>query len=201
MKGNYLLKDKIFIGIHLSLVFFMAILSTYSTCKDYLEWKPPIFLENTEKVVSNLLSRNIPKIYSFVSGCDAGYGFYAPNVRVGNTVMVEANGRGVELGLKTHEGHLMSNVLMGKMVNDMADKLSYSKEGKDTSFVDAIVKLDELMLKNIGVYVIESQEIKCDDFDVHFCFLRINTLKEHRIGEASLDLQKVKSINISKTKI
>ena len=191
---------KAFFSAHISLICLTASLTAYNSYVSFYKVEPGVVLDKLSSWVSGIVHSSPAQKYSFFSGIDTGYGFYAPNVKVGATLQIEANGKLFLPKLQTHEGNHMMRVLVGGMTNQILESMERPETQQDSLSSSMEAELNELFLKNIGVYTILNTEglENCTDFKVHYCLVNYPSLEDHIAGPATPELARVKTVHICK---
>jgi hypothetical protein len=191
---------KVFFSAHVTLICLTASLTAYNSYVSFYEVKPGVVLNKLSIWVSGIVHSLSAQNYAFFSGIDTGYGFYAPNVKVGSTLQIDVDGKLFMPKLQTHEGNHMMRVLIGGMTNQILESMEQPETEEDSLFLSMEAELNELFLKNIGIYtVLNTIGLEnCTDFKVHYCLLNYPSLEGHFSGSAIPELTQVKTVHICK---
>lgn len=163
-KKNKRLCLLIFAVFHLFVIALSTFISDYSTAKEYFSENEHLKGDDIKKdfLQESIYSiLNIPGItpYAIISGTDAGYGFFAPNVASSYIIeCVIKNEDGNVLtkkytpAFKTHEGLLRYETLVSGFQERMKALKKETNKNLYTRFLD-------IMLRSIGSNMFEN----CDD--------------------------------------
>ena len=193
---NTLIK-KLFFSIHIGIILLTACTLGINSSMSFYEYKPPKFIGEALDFCSEIISTSPIKYYSILAGIDTGYVFYAPNVKATSLILIETEDEIFVPRLKTHEGNHMLNVLVGSMTNQIVGDLEEDKKESEEKTVGAL--LNELLLKNIGIYTFSQAktEMECKDFQLHYCLVDYPSLADSKLGLTEPEIIKTKTLHIS----
>jgi len=187
-----------FFSLHILLICVTASLGAFDSYVQFYDVKLSEKVVQARNAVSSAINFIPVRLYSYFSGTNTGYGFYAPNVKVNSTLQLEIDGQIYTPQLKTHEGNHMYQVLIGSMTNQVLSEIN-DPGNEDKQSLEK--ELNELILKNIGVYTFTnfSGKRSCEDFKVHYCLVNYPSLEEYsRSGQSEAEILRVKSLHINK---
>jgi hypothetical protein len=187
--------EKTFMGLHLTVIILTALVSTYTSFVGFYDITPPEYLQQIARLMAKPIAFKPLALYASVAGTDTGYGFYAPNVKSEAMVLLEVEGNTFEPKLNSHEGNHMFNVLVGSMTNQIIEDAGKIAKSEKESSTEA--KLNELILKNIGIYAIAKAGYQdCKEFKIHYCILDYPLLADAALGHTEPTIIKAKTLQI-----
>lgn len=197
MKNKQALLEELFKYFHIVVILLFSISSTYTSYIHFYDLKPNKTLSKINEFIDKITETLPIGTYSLLSGVNCGYGFYAPNVKAEASIFLEANGEILHPEFHSGEGSLMFSTLIGGMTNKILEEIEDVQENEKQGY-SIISKLDELILKNIGLQTLAKNNVRVEDFNIHYCLLVPNDLAFHNPGDKGIEIVKSKTLQISK---
>lgn len=189
-KMNYF---KIFALLHLVFIICICTLSTYdSYCEFYKLKKDTVVLNQLGK----LLRPKLIQYYSKISGCDAGYGFYAPNVRSTGIIIVENNQAHYSPTFKNLEAHIRFSTFENTISNYLLTNDTLTENRSLDSLSRAY---NDLMFKAIAVKLLNEKKCESQNPVLTYNLYEYPSLAMYRKGERQALLQPLYQLELSLT--
>ena len=192
MKNYYF---KIYVALHLLFIVCICTISTYdSYCEFYRLKKDSGFI----KQVAKILNPNLVQIYGKISGCDAGYGFYAPNVRSSGIIILENAGVKYSPEFKSLEAGIRFSTFESTISNHLLENDTLVRNKSEDSLFRAY---NDLLFKAIAVKLMNENKIESKNSVITYNLYENPSLKMYRGGVRKPVLQKLYQQELSlKTK-
>lgn len=189
MKKNYF---KIFVAFHIMFIICICTISTYSNYCTFYNLKKESVLINQ---MGKLLAPKLVQIYGKLSGCDSGYGFFAPNVRSAGIIILENNNVKYTPEFKNLEARIRFSTFESTISNHLLEQ-------KDTlqtnSTTDSLMRAyNDLLFKAIAVKLINEKACESQTPTISYNIYDYPSLEMFRKGERQPSLQKLYQLELS----
>lgn len=177
-------KNKIFnIYTILHLVFIAGIagISAYNSYCDFYKLKKN---DTVKHVVSSVMGFKPLQWYGRITGCDAGYGFFAPNVRSSGRVSMENGNSRYVPHFRSREASLRFSTFE----SIISERLIRDKDTSITKEIDSLTnRYFDLLYKNIAAKIYNQQHLRYPKVVVSYHLFEPPTLAAYRKGKKGLE--------------
>ncbi|OZI07715.1 hypothetical protein BWI93_13195 [Siphonobacter sp. BAB-5385] len=194
----------LFAVFHLTVILLTSFLSDYSTAKDYLSETETV---KGSKIEKDLIQKSIYKVlelpgitpYTVISGVDAGYGFFAPNVAssyIVECVMKDKNGKVIDRkyspALQTNEGTLRYETL----ISGFQERMKAIKKKNTTTLYTRFL---DIVLKSIGHNMLNTcKSPELHEGQVNLYLYSYPMLDKYIVGNREAKLIKIVGFDLKK---
>ena len=186
MKNNYF---RIFATLHIIFIICISSISAYNSYCEYYKIKKDSLIINQ---LSKILIPKFMQLYGRISGCDAGYGFFAPNVRSSGIVVLENNHVKYCPEFKSLEARIRFSTFESTISDHLLDNTPIKDKTNDslsTAYYDLLFKAIAVKLLN---------EKKCESLSpiITYNLYDFPSLEMYRKGERHNSLQKLYQLEL-----
>lgn len=184
----------IFFVVHVFIIAAVCITSSYAKYCEFNRKKPWAFIGQADRW---LFSSKLLNMYMRFSGTEAGYGFFAPNVRSHGLIIGQHKGEICEPPFRSFEGRIRFAALSGTVTDNLMKQLGDTSASKKTEAQTAIRSYYDLVLKNIAGRTFRGNSWLPDSVSVSYNLIDFPLLSEaNKMGTIIPNLVRVKEIKL-----
>ena len=184
---------KCYTFMHLSFLIIVCSVSAYTNYNEFYQLKKKSVLVDQ---LTKIFKPTIVSIYGRLSGCDASYGFFAPNVRSSGVIIVENNGKQYRPTFKSNEASIRFSSLESRISEPFFENIDEEKKTND-SLINAYYNL---LFKAIAVKLLNEKKLKSYSTSVNYQLYDFPSLASFRKGEKKASLHALYHLNLTPTR-
>ena len=180
----------IFAVLHIGFIICICSISAYNSYCEFYHFKKknPVI-----RSLSGILKPKVIQFYGRLSGCDAGYGFFAPNVRSSGIIMLENDSNKYTPQFKSLEAKLRFSTFE----NLVSDHILQDESTENKSTDSLINAYYDLLYKAIAVKLYNEKKCKNPSSVIGYDIYNAPSLAAYREGEKNASVERLYQLELT----